>query len=688
MSVEKRPQPSELHQDDFCNKAEHFEAFDDIPLNPNLENTIGDVINKRLGRRDVVKGMLGVTAISLSLGTVFSSSPISAESGAQESTSQGSFKFDEITGGVDRTHHVADGYDADILLSWGDPIFKDSPAFDPLNQTVAAQLKQFGYNNDYVGFIPLDNSGTKGLLCVNHEYTNEEVIFPKIGRQDKSGFKDMTKDLVDIEMAAHGGTVVEIALKDGKWSPVLDSTYNRRITPLTTKMSVDGPAAGHNRLKTKDDPEGQSIIGTINNCAGGITPWGTYLMAEENFHGYFWTDKLGENGKPEKGLGDDQAVSYDRYGVPGLWYAWGKYYDRFNVDKEPNEPNRFGWVVEVDPTDPQAKPVKHTALGRFRHEGAECILNKDGRVVVYCGDDARFDYVYRFVSKNTYKDGDKEANMKLLSEGTLSVARFDENKKVTWLPLVFGEGPLTEANGFRSQADVMIDARLAADKLGATPMDRPEDVEPNPITGKVYIMLTNNHKREPGDENVANPRAVNLFGHIIEMTAPDKDHAADVFDWDILLKCGDPNESAVGAEWHPETSQDGWFASPDNCAIDAMGRLWVSTDQGRGWGRTGKADGLYAVETEGDLRAKSEMFFRCPVGAELCGPYFTPDSETLFVAVQHPGTDGTKDFPGFNRESTFEDPATRWPDTDPNSTMPPRPSVVAIRRKAGGKIAS
>ena len=661
------------------NKAEAFEAFDDIPTNPHLGRTIGDVINARYGRRDVLRGMLGVSASTALFGTTALMSPQSAAAATTESR----YVFEELTAGNDETHHVAPGYDAKVLLRWGDPITADAPEFDVMNQTAAAQLKQFGYNNDYVGFVPLNAEGTRGLLCVNHEYTNEEVMFPGIGRQDEAQFAGMTPELIDIEMAAHGGSVVEIAKDDtGAWSVVRDGRMNRRITPLDTQMTLSGPAAGHDRMKTNDDPAGTQVIGTLNNCAGGMTPWGTWLMAEENFHGYFWTDKLDAEGKPD--LSDQaEAAQMKRYGVPGMWYNWGTRHDRFNIDKDPNMPNKFGWVVEVDPMDPESIPVKRTALGRFRHEGAETTISSDGRLVVYMGDDNRFDYQYKYVSDGTVSETASE-NAKLLDEGTLYVARFDEDGSLAWLPLVHGEGPLTADNGFASQADVLIDTRLAADALGATPMDRPEDAQPRG-DGTAYVMLTNNSRRKPEDVNAANPRAESRFGHIIEIKEDGGNHAATSGTWSILVKCGDPSIAEVGAQWNPETTEDGWFGSPDNCAIDADGRLWISTDQGSSWGRTGKSDGLYALETEGERRGTSKLFFRCPVGGEMCGPYFTEDGETLFVAVQHPGTDGTKDLAGFERESTFEDPATRWPDFDP--AMPPRPAVVVITKQGGGKIA-
>jgi secreted PhoX family phosphatase len=466
--------------DNFCNRAEAYEAHDDVPLSPPDGEAIGDIILRRYSRREMMRGTLGSAAALSLFGPALVAGRAAEAVGAPDR-----FAFDEVEAGVDETHHVAEGYRAQILLRWGDPLFPDSPPFDPLQQSAAAQLKQFGYNNDYIAFFPLDADGTRALLCVNHEYTNEEVMFPGLARQDLICFPDMTAELVDIEMAAHGVSIVEIRREGEDWRVVRDSPYNRRISPTNTAMSVDGPAAGHERMKTSVDTSGTSILGTLNNCAGGVTPWGTYLTAEENFHGYFWSDLCAAGGKPPTGLGGVQAKSYQRYGVPGLWQAWGKFVDRFNVDKEPNEPNRFGWIVEIDPSDASSVPVKHTALGRFRHEGAECLVNKDGRIVIYCGDDARFDYVYRFVSDGRYDPEDRAANMRLLSAGTLSVARFDAEGSVTWLPLIFGRQWLTPDFGFNSQADVVIDARIAADLLGATRMDRPEDVQPNQVNGRV-----------------------------------------------------------------------------------------------------------------------------------------------------------------------------------------------------------
>ncbi len=652
-------------------KTSQLEEGDGPGLNPTANRTMGEIIAARFSRRGFLQGSMAATAISATVSPMALMSTGRAEAQAAASA----FDFLEIEAGVDDTHHVADGYYADILLRWGDPVFADAPEFDPTNQNEAAQERQFGYNNDYVGYIPIDGSSEHGLLVVNHEYTNEHLMFPGIVTVNPNDQSDIAiapadENRVNVEMVAHGGTVIEIRKDGERWTPVLDGAQNRRIT-AKTPMELTGPAAGHARLQTSADPSGRQVLGTINNCAGGVTPWGTYIMAEENFHGYFLGELPADH--PE-------AANYERYGVPGNSYEWGHFHDRFDLSQEPKEPNRFGWVVEVDVNDPTSTPKKRTALGRFKHEGAESIVASNGQVVFYLGDDERFDYVYKFVTAGTYDPDDRAANMDLLDDGTLYVARFDEEGGVEWMPLTHGEGPLTSENGFESQADVLIETRRAADLLGATPMDRPEDIEPNGTNGRVYVMLTNNTRRE--DANAANPRVDNAFGHIVEIAEDGGDFAATRGTWEILVQCGDPKIAEVGATFSTATSDDGWFGMPDNCAVDSAGRLWISTD-GNSPAGTGRADGLWAMDTEGEARGTSKLFFRVPIGAEMCGPMPTPDLTTFFVAVQHPG-DGGEDWDGFGRPSYYEDLSTRWPDFD--ETMPVRPSVLAITRQGGGRI--
>ena len=654
-----------------------FEAAENEGSNPSHGPTIGDLIATRLSRRDLVKGL---AAVSVAAEALWPKALAAAPASGEEKGAASRFDFVELPiAPGSKTHHVAEGYDADILIRWGDAVLPDAPEFAPGKPDAAAQEKQFGYNNDFLGFIPLEGRSDHGLLVVNHEYTNGELMVPGLApRSDKdSQFSGVTREIVDTEMMAHGGSVIEIRREGGKWSVVPGSRYARRIT-AETEIAVSGPAAGHARMKTTADPTGTRIKGMLNNCAGGVTPWGTWLTCEENFNGYFW-------GKAAAEPVTKEARALRRYGAPGEWYAWGRYHDRFDTLKEPNEANRFGWVVEIDPLDPTSVPVKRTALGRFKHEGAGNIVNGDGRFVVYQGDDERFDYVYRFVTDGKVDLANRAANKDLLDKGVLSVARFKSDGTGEWLPLIHGapnkDGQvwLSAQNGFEDQGDVLIHTRLAADMLGATRMDRPEDIEVDPKTGKIYLMLTNNAKRKADQTDAANPRAENLFGHIIEITPANGDHAAPAFTWEILLKCGSPAVAEVGATFNPATTENGWFGMPDNCAIDSEGRLWVATD-GNSTKRTGRADGIWAIETDGERRATSRCFFQVPTGAEMCGPCFTPDLETFFVAVQHPG-ETEDDAP----PSTFDTPSTRWPDF--KDGIPPRPSVVAITRKGGGKIA-
>ena len=268
-------------------------------------------------------------------------------------------------------------------------------------------------------------------------------------------------------------------------------------------------------------------------------------------------------------------------------------------------------------------PVKHTALGRFCHEGAETVLNTDGRVVVYCGDDTRFEHLYRFVSARAYDPKDRAANSRLLSEGTLSVAKFGADGRVTWLPLIYGAGPLTAENGFASQAEVLIDARLAATLLGATRMDRPEDVQPNPVTGKVYVNLTYNEKRKPSEVDAANPRADNEFGHIIELTPPDGDHAADTFAWDILVRCGDPSVADGGCAVESGNLRQ-WLVRLPRQFRGRRRRAGCGSPPIRAsiGARTGRADGLYALETEGARRRHREAVLPLPGRGRDVRPLF------------------------------------------------------------------
>ena len=641
---------------------------DDRPIRRTWATPLAGLVERRAVLKGLGAGLglgLGIGLGGPSLGPIGRTAYADAAADRNPST----LAFDPPAHVIGDGHAVAAGHDARVLIRWGDAVLPGAPAFDPGNLTAEAQEKQFGANNDFIAFLPLpagSSNSDHGLLCVNHEYTNTELMWPGLGPKDRA---KASAEQAEIEMAAHGHSVIEVRKVDGQWWVKTDSAYARRLSLRSTVMVVSGPAARHPRLRTTADPMGARVVGTLNNCAGGKTPWGTVLIAEENIHQYF-------AGKPE----GPEAANHARMGITGKpRYSWGRHHDRFDVTKEPNEPNRFGWMVEFDPYDPAAVPVKRTALGRLKHEGAGTALTADGRVAVYTGDDQAFEYLYRFVSDAKMNPADRAANRDLLDHGTLHVARLAANGRGEWLPLRVGEGPLTPANGFHSQADVMIEARRAGDLLGATPLDRPEEVEPNPVNGRVYVMLTNNTKRKPDQADAANPRGPNRFGHILELTpapGPDgrPDHGARVFSWEILLQAGDPARPEHAARYHPATARFGaWLAAPDNCAFDPRGRLWISTDQGSKQKKNGIPDGIYACDLDGPGRALTRFFFACPRDAEMCGPEFTPDGSTLFVAVQHPA-----------EGSTFDAPSTRWPDFQDG--MPPRAAVVAITRKDGGPI--
>jgi secreted PhoX family phosphatase len=647
--------------------------IEDIGSNPRIRDTIGEVMSRRLSRRGALLGLgAAAGAATLTDQLLAAAEPALAQSAVPTDGGPSTLGFKELTHSLSQRDAVAEGYEIQTVIRWGDPVLPEAPAWNPMRQTAEAQAGQFGYNNDFLDFRPLpqgSNSSDHGLLVVNHEYADTQLMFPGIGSARGERLR-ANAEQSRIEQMAHGLSVVEIRRQGGRWSVVGNGRYNRRIT-VDTEMRLSGPAAGHDRLKTSADATGTRVRGTLNNCAGGNTPWGTILTAEENFNQYFGG---------EAARSGAQAEAYRRYGiVQQATYGWYRFDDRFNLDKEPNEPNRFGWVVEFDPYDPRSVPVKRTALGRFKHEGATHAISHGGRVAIYSGDDERFDYVYKFVTARPWNPNDRAANRDLLDEGTLYVARFHDDGKLEWLPLVHGNGPLTEANGFRSQGDVLIETRRAADLLQATPMDRPEDVEANPANGRVYVMLTNNSRRSADRLNAANPRARNLHGHVVEIVPPGAgtgrvDHTATEGRWEIFLMAGKAGVDA-GARYHRATGTESWLSCPDNCAFDSKGRIWIATDGAPD--AAGVADGIYAADTSGHGRALTKLFYQAPTGAEVCGPCFTPDNRTLFLAIQHPGDD---------RGSTFEQPSTRWPDFAEG--VPPRPSVIAITKRGGGEIGS
>ncbi|PKV93063.1 hypothetical protein ATK30_3900 [Amycolatopsis echigonensis] len=653
--------------------------------NPTGNDYFGDIA-KGVSRRGVFKAGAvmaaaagGFAALS---GTAAAAAPAQAPAPLAKGRAVPGTDFTPVPPNKLDAVSIPDGYAQHVVIRWGDPVVPGAPKFDFRKQTAAAQAKQFGYNNDFVGLIPQDLLGLRNLLVVNHEYTTEVHLFPA----DQYDPANPTEEQVKIAWAAHGLSVLQ-TLRDpiGGALRTVPSPLNRRIT-LDTIFEVRGPAAGSKYLKTSADPTGKRVRGTQNNCSGGVTPWGTVLSGEENFHQYFaHADKVSD---------PTEAARLKRYavGTGESTRKWERFDKRWDVSREPNEPNRFGWVVEIDPNDPNSTPVKHTALGRFKHEAANVKITADGRVAVYSGDDERFEYIYKFVSKGKYKKGNsalaRRHNSALLDEGTLYVAKFSGNSPGEidgsgklpadgefdgtgeWIPLASGDKSFVD--GFTAE-EVYVFTRQAADRAGATKMDRPEDIEPNPVNGRIYAALTNNSDRGAAGKaapDEANPRTRNKNGHILEWDEDRGDAAATRFSWRLLLVCGDPATADTYFGGFPK-DQVSPISCPDNVAFDPHGNLWISTD-----GNTlGANDGLFSVPVTGPERRHVKQFLSVPVGAETCGPVVTEN--LVLVAVQHPGEDAP----------SSANPTSHWPDS---GTSQPRPAIVSVWKKGAfgvpGKI--
>ncbi|WP_309071587.1 PhoX family phosphatase [Arthrobacter sp.] len=631
-----------------------------------------DIVSAEYSRRNVL-GVGAVGALTLLLGAnAVNQAPSAAAQGLSPAAKAGGrLSFSAIApvpASVDE-FTVPKTYSWEPIIRWGDPILPGAPEFDPNSQTPESQAGQFGYNNDYLDILPLDKKKTRAVLVANHEYTNENIMFAP--GTDAATIRAIAKN-------AHGMAVVELERKNEgfPWKYVRGARLNRRIT-MSTPFTLSGPVAGSDLVKTAADPEGRTVLGTLNNCAGGTTPWGTILSGEENFQGYFKVTA--------------PTAEQRRYGMtnPNPGRGWHLDEPRFDASTEEykNEPNRFGYIVELDPMDPNSTPVKHTAMGRFKHEGANVRVNDDGHVVAYMGDDEQFDYLYKFVSRDKYIEGNREHNKTLMANGDLFVARFRGNSEAEidgsgavpsdgafdgtgeWIPLT--RGGRSAVPGMSTE-EVLVYTRLAADKVGPTKMDRPEDVEPNPVTGKVYVACTNNSNRGVGTRakaDEANPRTQNRDGHIVEITETNNDATASTFNWNLLMVCGDPAQGDVTYFSGYPVDQVSPISCPDNVAFDSVGNLWISTD-GAPSG-IGYNDGLFKVTLEGPNRGKVEQFLSVPRDAETCGPVIHDQEGMVFVAVQHPGEDGSWG----NNTSLFPYDGTGLP----------RPSVAQVFRGKNGK---
>ncbi|MGE3541382.1 MAG: PhoX family phosphatase [Candidatus Tectimicrobiota bacterium] len=693
----------------------------DQVCNTSNNRHFADVLSAQMQRRSFLQGGILAAASALCGGMVFLPTHTASAGGS-------GLGFMPISTSLADLVRVPEGYVVEILYAWGDPVgalsqTPGAPAFLPdASNTAAEQEFQAGMHHDGLHFFPFPLRGigkpnavssTRGLLCINHEYTDDGLLH--VGGQTP-----WTPEKVRKSQAAHGVSIIEIRQQPrGNWTVVRPSPFARRITAYTP-MRIAGPAAGDPLLQTAADPTGSTVLGTLNNCAHGFTPWGTYLTCEENWNGYFVNPTGDVLGVPDV----DQKLlllgGQSRYGITrtGFGYRWHEHDGRFDASQHPHEPHRFGWVVEIDPFQPHSQPVKRTALGRFKHEGATVTLARDGRVVVYMGDDERNEYIYKFVSRHPFEARSRAANQSLLDDGTLYVAQFHDDNRGEWLELSFGQNGLIPENGFTSQADILIQTRQAADYVGATMMDRPEWIAVHPTTKEVYVTLTNNSRRgttPPSSNNpdgttaagsarpptdAANPRADNIYGHIVRWREAGDDPAALTFTWDVFVFCGDPDDPGrnLGSSPDPRPHyvgdiQGDIFGSPDGLWFDAAGRLWIQTDistsivgfpAGTGdpakeaYVNIGNNQMLCADPVSREIR----RFLTGPQKCEVTGVVSTPDQKTMFVNIQHPG----------ETSSERSDPAnptalSHWPFTQGyGPSGRPRSATIVIRRRDGGII--
>ncbi len=686
---------------------------DDNVTNNSANNHLHDLIEREIVRDPSRRNMLKSGAALGLLGIFGSAMTACGGGGGGAAPAPGTIGFKGIPISTGDTVIVPEGYTADVMYRWGDPILPNAPAFKgDASEGWEQQEQQGGDNHDGINFFPFPGTdgNSRGLLAINHEYVNPEYLHT-VANYLRNDLLAVTKK----EQAAVGVAVIEVVRNAaGKWEYVKNSSYNRRITAYTP-MSITGPAAGHALMKTAADSAGTEVLGTLGNCGAGQTPWGTYITAEENFQSYFASETAV--------TANDLQKRYNVLSTSGG--TWHKTDPRFDINANPNEPNRHGWIVEIDPYAPASKPKKRTALGRFKHENAECVLSKMNKAVVYSGDDQVSEYLYKFVSTGTYNPADKTSGANLLDAGILYVAKFsagtvtgDNQGTGEWLALVHGQNGLTAANGFADQAEVMIKARQAADRVGATMMDRPEWVAANRTKpGEAFLACTSNTRRgtttasvnnvngsttggdarPPVDE--VNPRAANSWGHVIRINEAGEDFAATTFMWDIFVIAGNP-ELTGDKKGSSFIDASNTFNSPDGIQVDPEGRLWIQSDGS--YANTGNFvnQGNNQMLVADIATKKITRFLVGPTACEVTGVCWTPDARTMFINIQHPGEVGGSG--GLNpntpapvvalvgtaaREAWVNANPTavsKWPDGPTGGR--PRAATVVIRKNDGGVI--
>lgn len=680
-------------------------------FDPSLRNNSGNtpfetVLERHVQRRTLIRSGSAMAALS-----IMSSLGLSAcDSNSKKSNYGGNgtpltptppvtekpvLGFQSIAGSRTDAIVVPENYKASILAPWGTPLNDQAAAWkaDGTN-TAQDQANSVGMHHDGTSFYPLNGSNEDGLLCINHEYIDQNALHPNGATRDAETNRRTIAEEIRKEIYAHGVTVVRVRKVDGVWEVVANDPHNRRITGAT-EMDISGPMAGHDLLKTKFSPDGTSARGTFNNCGSGTSPWGTFLTCEENWPGYFANNAERTEDQIRIGLGTT-ANQYGWNHLAGDESEENDEFGRFDVTPTAesalmdyrNEANGHGYIVEIDPYSADSRPVKRTTMGRFRHEACEVGKLTAGKpVVFYSGHDAQNEYVYKFVSAANWDPADANRTDRLavgdkyLNEGTLYVARFDEDGTGIWLPLTMesiGKKGQPLSDFFGSLSEIILNTAGAADELGATPMDRPEWGAVDPVTGSVYMTMTNNTSRQ--EANSANPRINNKFGHIVRW-----DESADhkTFTWDIFL-FGSPADGgeAINLSGLTDLNQ---FASPDGLIFDKRGILWVQTDNGADEVTEETNDQMLAVipsalvdangeaqTVSGSNQTELRRFLVGPNGSEITGLAYTGNNHTFFVNVQHPDN-----WP-FSNDAQEEAPA--------GMTVRPRSSTVVVEKVQGGPI--
>ncbi|SIQ13663.1 hypothetical protein SAMN05880582_101872 [Rhizobium sp. RU20A] len=598
-----------------------WDEWDERQNPPPAVTDFDRVVERAVSRRGFLGGILAFGSAAAAMGTI---GQLMSSTAVEAADATSRFPFTPVPAGTDATVHVPDGYNWNPLAKWGQPLFSNVADVDPAKGvSLENSDKVFGENTDGMELFVV---GGHQLIAVNHEYVNPEINLPHA----PEGVPQSADD-VKILQNMQGVTVMEVAEGENGWQIVLDSPFNRRIHH-NTPMMLSGPAAGSDLLKTEADTTGTECLGTLNNCGAGKTPWGTYLTCEENFNGYFGSTDA------NFALPED----YKRYGIAAeSVYSYEKFDARFDVSKNPNEPHRFGYVVEINPADASSKPVKRTALGRIKHENAAVTVARDGRVIVYMGDDERGEFLYKFVSTGIYVPGGDTST--LLDDGQLYVAKFSDDGTGEWLALT------PEATGMKAD-EICVFTRKAASKVGATTMDRPEWVAINPVAVEAYCALTNNSRRGEmkdgklrtnagGDElalNAVNPREKNGYGQIVRWYPENDDHADGKFKWDLFCMAGNPSVHKDAYAGSSNINEGNMFNSPDGMMFDTTGLLWIQTDG------EDTNEGDFAGQGNNQMLAgdpvtgRIERFLTAPKGAEVTGQTWSADKRTHFVGIQHP----------------------------------------------------